>query len=72
MASPTRWARSALKLARSCEASRLAKEVIAAAYELITPILGHPIPEPAARRQPTFVHGPEAGPPQCQAGGSQA
>jgi len=72
MAGPTRRARNALKLERSCEASRLEEEVIAAAYELVTSIRRRPIPEPAARRQPAFVHAPEADPPQCQTGGSRA
>jgi hypothetical protein len=69
MASPTRRARKALKVERSCEASRLEEEVIAAAYELVTPIRRCPLPEPATSRPPAFVHAPEAGSPQCQTGG---
>jgi hypothetical protein len=72
MASPTWRASNALKLERSCEASRLEEQLIAFAYELITPILRRPIPDMTPGRQPAAGHAPEADRSRRQAGGSQA
>jgi hypothetical protein len=72
MASPTRRARNALKMERSCEVSRLEEHIIATAYELATPIFRHPIPNAVPDRPPASVHGQEAERSQRQAGGSQA
>jgi hypothetical protein len=70
MASPTRRGHSALKLERICERSRLEEQVLAAAYELATPLLRRPIPDTASGRRPAPA--PQADRPQRQAGGSQA
>jgi hypothetical protein len=72
MASPTTRASNALKLERSCEVSRLQEQVIAAAYELATPLLRRPIPDTAPGRQPAAAHAPPADRPRRQAGGSKA
>ena len=72
MASLTRRASNALKLERSCEVSRLEEQVLAAVYELVTPLLRHPIPNTATDRPPASRHAPQAGRPRRQAGGSQA
>ena len=72
MASPTRRASNALKLERSCEASRLEAQVLAAVYELATPLLRHAIPDTATDRQPASVHAPEVDRLQRRVGGSQA
>jgi hypothetical protein len=67
MASPaTRAPRNALKLTRSCERSRLDKQVIATAYELATPLVRRPIVKPSPGPQPAF-----AGPAR-KIGGSRA
>ena len=70
MASPTRRERSALKLERACERSRLEEQVLAAAYELATPLLRRPILDTASGRRPT--PNSQADRPQRQAGGSKA
>src|SRR3954470_20584592 len=72
MASPRRRATNALKLERNCEVSRLQEQVLAAVYELATPLLRRPIPKTAPGRQPAARHAPPAHRPQRQAGGSQA
>jgi hypothetical protein len=72
MASLTRRASHALKLDRSCEVSRLEEQVLATVYELVTPLLRHPIPNTGTDRQPASRHAPPAGRPQRQAGGSHA
>ena len=73
MASLARRACNALKLERSYEISRLEEEVIAAAYELATPLLRRPIPRPTiSGRQPAPTPVPQADRPRRQAGGSQA
>ncbi len=73
MTSLARRARNALKLERSCEVSRLEEEIIAAAYELATPLLRRPMPHPTTPgRQSAPTPVPEADRPRRQAGGSQA
>jgi len=56
-----------LNLRRGCERSRLAAEALAAAYELLTPVLRRILPLP----QPTR-HSPSGRPRQRQAGGQKA
>src|SRR5262245_53140795 len=71
MASPTARASNALKLERSCERSRLEKQVLAAAYELLTPLLRQPIPTAAPDRQQTATRPAAAGRARLnKAGGS--
>jgi hypothetical protein len=73
MASLARRARNALKLERIFEISRLEEEIIAAAYELATPLLRRPMPRPTTSgRQPAPTPVPKADGPRRQAGGSQA
>jgi hypothetical protein len=72
MASPMRRASNALKLERSCEATRLEEQVIAAACELATPLLRRPIPNTAPGRQPAPARAPQADRARRQAGGSKA
>jgi len=68
MASPTRRGHTALKLERTCERSRLEEQVLAAAYELATPLLRRPIPDTASGpRPPRKRTGPRR-----QAGGNKA
>jgi hypothetical protein len=69
MASPNRRGRSALKLERACERSRLEEQVLAAAYELATPFLRRAIPDTASGRRPAPAA--QADRPQRQAGGSK-
>ena len=68
MASPTRRGHNALKLERTCERSRLEEQVLAAAYELATPLLRRPIPDTASGRRPSR----QRTGPRRQAGGSKA
>jgi hypothetical protein len=70
MASPTRRRRNTLKLERDCERSRLEEQVLAAAYELATPLLRRSLPDTVSGRR--LAPAPHADLPQRQAGGSKA
>ena len=70
MTSPTRRGHSIPKLERTCELSRLEEQVLAAAYELATPLLRRPIPDTASGRRPAPA--PQADRPRRQAGGNKA
>lgn len=71
MASPVQKAQNALKLERSCEASRLEEEILAAAYELATPLLRCPFPNTISGPQPAPARASLSDPPRRQTGGSK-
>ena len=59
-----------LKIERSCERPRLGSQLLATAYELLTPILRRALPQ--ADRCPGGSNATTEGPPQARAGGNRA
>jgi hypothetical protein len=70
MASAKNRTRKLLKIERCCEHSRLQGQLIAAAYELITPVIRRVLPSAISRPAQTPIHGEAQ--PQLRTGGNQA
>jgi hypothetical protein len=70
MASAKNRTRKLLKIERCCEHSRLEGQVIAAVYELVTPLIRRALPSPSGRPAQTRTRGTDQ--PQPRTGGNHA
>ena len=70
MASAKNRTRKLLNIERCCEHSRLQGQLIAAAYELVTPLIRRRLPAPTARPAQTRIRDTDQ--PQPRTGGNHA
>jgi hypothetical protein len=61
-----------LKIERSCERSRLESQLLATAYELLTPILRRALPRPPGAHHPDGSDASTEELPQARTGGNKA